>query len=50
MKPWLLFAVLALTACTHPMLATNLTFGTGGVEVNPTLSGKVGGATVTIDP
>jgi hypothetical protein len=50
MKPWLLIAVLALSACKNPVLATNLSFGTGGVEVNPTLSGKVGGATVTVDP
>lgn len=50
MKPWLLIALLGLSACTNPMLATNLTFGTDGVQVNPTLSGEVGGATVTIDP
>ena len=50
MKPWLLPLVLALAACQNPMLATNLTFGTAGVAVNPTLSGEVGGATVTIDP
>ncbi|MFM7334377.1 MAG: hypothetical protein ACKO2N_03155 [Tabrizicola sp.] len=50
MKPWLLIPLLALAACQNPMLATNLTFGTDGVAVNPTLSGKVGGATVTIDP
>lgn len=50
MKALLLPALLALAACQNPMLATNLTFGTDGVEVNPTLSGKVGGATVTVDP
>ena len=50
MKFWLLIPVLALAACKNPMLATNLTFGSGGVAVNPTLSGEIGGATVTIDP
>lgn len=50
MKPLLLIALVAVSACSSPMVATNLTFGPDGVEVNPTLSGKVGGATVTIDP
>jgi hypothetical protein len=50
MKPWLLPVLLALSACTNPMLATNMTFGTGGVAVNPTLSGGVGDATVIIAP
>lgn len=50
MKPLLLLAFLTFAACSHPMLATNLSFGGDGVEVNPTLSGKVGGATVSIDP
>lgn len=50
MKPLLLLVALALAACSNPMLATNLAFGPDGMEVNPTLSGKVGAATVTIDP
>lgn len=50
MKPWLLIALFAVSACSSPMVATNLTFGPDGVEANPTLSGKLGGATVTIDP
>lgn len=50
MKALPLLALLCLAACSHPMLATNLVFDGNGVEVNPTLSGKVGGATVTIDP
>lgn len=50
MKVLLLPALLALCACSQPMLATNLVFAGDGVEVNPTLSGKVGGATVSIDP
>lgn len=50
MKALILPVLLALAACSQPMLATNLSFGGDGVEVNPTLSGKVGGATVSIDP
>ncbi len=50
MKPWLLIAFVALAACSQPMLATNLTFGGDGVEVSPALSGKVGGAIVTVEP
>jgi hypothetical protein len=50
MKALSLLALLALAACSQPMIATNLAFGGDGAEVNPTLSGKVGGATVTIDP
>ena len=50
MKALALVALIALAACSQPMLATNLVFDGNGVEVNPTLSGSVGGATVTIDP
>jgi hypothetical protein len=50
MKPLVLLAFLAVCGCSSPLVATNLTFGPDGVEANPTLSGKVGGATVTIDP
>lgn len=50
MKALALSALLALAACSQPMLATNLVFDGDGVEVNPTLSGKIGGATVTVDP
>ena len=50
MKPWILIAALALAGCSQPMLSTNLVFGGDGAEINPTLSGKVGGATVSIDP
>ncbi|MBL9049604.1 MAG: hypothetical protein JNK19_05780 [Tabrizicola sp.] len=46
----LLPAFLALAACTNPMLSTEMTFGNNGVSVNPTLSGKLGGATVSVQP
>lgn len=50
MKPMLLIGFLALSACSSPMLSGNMAFGTDGVSVNPTLSGKVGDATVFIQP
>jgi len=49
MKALLLPVLLVLAACQNPMLSTNLTFGPGGVDVSPALSGKVGGTTVTIE-
>jgi hypothetical protein len=45
-----LLLLLVLAACADPRLSTNLSLGTDGLSVNPTLSGKVGGATVSIDP
>ncbi len=50
MKSMVLLVLAALAGCSNPLVATNLTFGPGGVQANPTLSGDVGGATVTIDP
>lgn len=49
MKPILLLSLLILAACQNPMLSTNLTFGTDGMSVDPALSGKIGGATVTLE-
>ncbi|HLQ18342.1 MAG TPA: hypothetical protein VK146_05120 [Tabrizicola sp.] len=50
MKFLVFLALVAVAGCSSPLVATNLTFGPDGVEANPTLSGRVGGATVTIDP
>ena len=50
MKSLLFCALMALAACQNPMFATDLTFGSGGVSLNPTLSGEVGNATVTLNP
>jgi hypothetical protein len=50
MKVWCLIVLSAVSACTDPTLSTGLTFGTGGVSVSPTLSGRVGGGTVYIQP
>lgn len=50
MKALLLTAILGLAACSNPMLSTNFVFDGDGVDVNPTLSGKVGGATVSVEP
>ena len=50
MKALFLPALLALAACSNPMLGANLCFGPGGAWVNPTLSGEIGNATVTVEP
>jgi hypothetical protein len=43
-------ALVALAACTDPTLSADMVIGNNGVSVNPTLSGSVGGATVSIEP
>jgi hypothetical protein len=50
MKALCLAAFLAVTACTNPMLTAEMAVGTGGVSVKPTLSGQVGGTTVSVEP
>ncbi len=50
MKPLLLLALLALAACSNPMLSTDFSFGEDGVSVNPTLSGEIGKANVSVQP
>lgn len=50
MKPVLLLVSLSLAACQNPMLGADLRFGAGGVSANPTLSGEIAGATVTVEP
>lgn len=50
MKPVLLIALLAFSACTNPMLTTEMAVGTAGVSISPTLSGTVGGAIVSVQP
>jgi len=49
MKPLIILAFAVLAACTNPMLSTDLVFGADGVSVNPTLSGNVGNATVSVE-
>ncbi len=49
-KPFVLMSLLALFGCTDPTLTTGVVVGTGGVSVYPTLSGKIGGGTVHIQP
>ena len=39
-----------LSACVDPTLNAGITIGTGGVSVTPSVSGKVGGATVSVSP
>ena len=43
-------ALLALAACTDPMLTGEMVIGAHGVSVKPTLSGTVGDATVSVQP
>jgi hypothetical protein len=47
-KPLLLTALFALSACADPKLTTTIAVGTDGVAVYPTLSGQIGGATVSV--
>jgi hypothetical protein len=44
------FALLTLAACTDPTLSTDLVLSNNGLSVKPTLSGNVGGATVSVEP
>lgn len=50
MKLLVLATLLAVAACTEPMLSTGVVFTPEGVAVNPTLSARVGGGTVYIQP
>lgn len=45
----LLLAVL-LSACSQPRLNAAVSVGLGGVNVSPSLSGRVGGMGVSISP
>ena len=38
----------SLTACTDPRLGANFGFGARGVSVTPSLSGRFGGARISI--
>ncbi|WP_333814221.1 hypothetical protein [Tabrizicola sp.] len=49
MKALLLAALLALSACSHSF-GTKLGFGGYGDDSDSRLSGRIGGATVGIDP
>ncbi len=43
-----LFLLTALTACTDPRIGANFGFGAQGLKVSPSLSGRVGGARLSI--
>ena len=45
-----LIAILLVASCTDPALTAGVRIGAGGVSVVPAVSGKVGGATVTVSP
>ena len=48
MKKLALIALVALAACENPSLGIGATISGSGVSVSPTVSGNVGGATVTV--
>jgi hypothetical protein len=45
-----LLLILTLAGCSDPRLAAGIVIGADGVRVAPTLSGRVGGATVSVTP
>jgi hypothetical protein len=42
--------LIVVAGCTDPMLSAEMAVGTNGVSVNPTLSGDVGGVSVSVQP
>ena len=48
MKKLALIAFVALAACENPSLGIGATISGSGVSVSPSVSGNVGGATVTV--
>lgn len=51
MRHLALIAVMALAACeSGPRLGANIGIDSGGVSVNPAVSGRVGGVGVTVTP
>lgn len=38
----------ALTACTDPYFGATLGFGPNGVSLSPSLSGRIGGARISV--
>ena len=44
----ILAAVLVTAACENPRLGIGATFGSGGMNVSPSVSGDVGGARVQV--
>ncbi|MDF1620876.1 hypothetical protein [Pseudothioclava nitratireducens] len=50
MKPALILAFLTLAACSDPALHAGISLDSSGVSVYPAVSGRVGGATVSVSP
>ena len=42
--------LLILSACTQPMLSADMAISNEGLSVYPTLSGVVGGTTISVEP
>ena len=47
-KLGLVAALVLVAACENPQVGIGATFGSGGVNVTPAVSGDVGGARVTV--
>ena len=43
-------SLVLLSACTQPMLSADMAISNEGVSVYPTLSGVVGGTTISVEP
>ena len=43
-----LLLLTSLTACTDPRLGANIGIGPGGMSLSPSLSGRIGGARLSI--
>ena len=48
MKTAMILTLAALAACTDPTLNAGITIGAGGMAVTPSISGRAGGATITV--
>lgn len=46
----LLICLFTVAACSDPRLNAGISIGANGVRVTPSVSGQVGGATISISP
>jgi hypothetical protein len=46
----LMIGLAALAACTDPRLNAGISLGPNGLRVVPSVSGQVGGATISVSP
>jgi hypothetical protein len=50
MRRFALLLILSLSACADPRLNAGISIGAGGVSITPSVSGRVGGVGVSINP